>query len=365
MLPRIKLDSIKARLVIITALCLIGMLVLIVNQIYNTDRLIALNNQSKQLLQLNNELLQLRRYEKDFLLRLDMNYVMNFERRAEAFKDQLADIRVFFTELDIEVEQTMFSELKRSVDLYHQQFSRLVAIQNDIGLDENNGYQGYFRRATHALEDEFKRRNETELQVQLLQMRRSEKDFLLRKRTEYIEQQASRYTGLHSAVTQSNNRSIQQLLPLLEDYQQGFDQLTSAYNTIGLNHTQGLKASLRGQATQVEEQLNELDTTLATTISKTEDQVERVSLLIMVATALTLVFVLIKSFITFQRAFANFVMFFHRCKREYQHMDEKKLGFSEFKYLGAMANEMIDARREMEVKLQKANRQIAELADKG
>jgi methyl-accepting chemotaxis protein len=361
MMPKIKLDSIKGRILIITMLCLVAMVVLIGNQLYNTDRLITLNNQNKQLLQLENELLQLRRDEKDFLLRLDKTYVMTFDRRIKTFQDTLAEINAFFTEFD--GEQTMFTELQNSVNIYQAQFARLVSLQDDIGLDENSGYQGYFRSATHALEDEFRRRSQTALQVQLLQMRRSEKDFLLRKRAEYIEQQSERYNNLSHAIKQSDNRDIQQLLPLLEDYQRGFSRLTTAYQAIGLDHTQGLKSSFRVQAQLVETQLKNLDERLALRISKTEKQVERVSLIIMGATSATLLLLLIKSFITFQRAFANFVMFFHRSKREYQHMDEKKLGFSEFKYLGAMANEMIDARRDMELKLQKAKKQIAELEE--
>jgi methyl-accepting chemotaxis protein len=361
MMPKIKLDSIKGRILIITALCLLAMVVLIGNQLYNTDRLIALNSQNKQLLQLENELLQLRRDEKDFLLRLDKVYVMTFDRRIETFQNTLAGINAFF--IDLDDEQAMFAELQNSVNLYQAQFARLVDLQDNIGLDENSGYQGYFRSATHALEDEFRRRNQTELQVQLLQMRRSEKDFLLRKRAEYIEQQSLRYEELSNAIKQSSNSDIQLLLPLLEDYQRGFSRLTAAYQTIGLDHNLGLKSSFRVQAQLVENQLRSLDQSLAERISKTEKQVERISLIIMGATSATLLLLLIKSFITFQRAFANFVMFFHRCKREYQHMDEKKLGFSEFKYLGAMANEMIDARREIELKLQKAKKQIAELEE--
>ena len=42
-------------------------------------------------------------------------------------------------------------------------------------------------------------------------------------------------------------------------------------------------------------------------------------------------------------------------------MDSKKLGFSEFKYLATIANEMIDARCDIERQLQAANKHIAEL----
>jgi methyl-accepting chemotaxis protein len=83
----------------------------------------------------------------------------------------MAEINTFCTELD--GEQTLLAELQNSVNLYQVQFARLVSIQDDIGLDKNSGYQGYFRSDTHALEDEFRCRNQTALQLQPLQMRRS------------------------------------------------------------------------------------------------------------------------------------------------------------------------------------------------
>src|SRR5690606_8909758 len=93
-----------------------------------------------------------------------------------------------------------------------------------------------------------------------------------------------------------------------------------------------------------------------------EQQVKRNGLLIAGLTSLALIILLIRRFITFQRAFSDFVLFFYRCKREYQRMDEKKLGFAEFKARAAVANEMVEARRNMEVRLQHANEQLQKLS---
>ena len=359
MLTTIKFDSIKTRLLIIIAVCLLGMLVLVVNQIYNTDRLIKLNSQSKQLLKLSNELLQLRRHEKDFLLRLDTQYVDSFTARADDFADQINQIKPIFSKLDD--SDMLFDELTTRFTQYQSQFYDLVNLQSKIGLDENSGFQGNFRQATHRLEDELKRLNQSNLQVLLLQMRRSEKDFLLRKRMEYVERETSFYQQLSSAINQSKQLNAQQQQALLDEYQQGFLQLVTAYQTSGLDHTLGLQGQFRKQAHALEAQLTEVNNKLAVFITDAETRVERISLLIMSITSVALIILLIKSYITFQRAFLNFVMFFYRCKREYQHMDGKKLGFSEFKYLAAIANEMIDARREIERQLQAANRHIDEL----
>lgn len=119
---------------------------------------------------------------------------------------------------------------------------------------------------------------------------------MLSKRNEYIEQQSERYNSLSNAIKQSKNPDIRQLLPLFEDYQRCFSRLTKAYQTIGLDHTQGWKSSFRVQAQLVEIQLKNLDGNLAVRISKTEEQVERISLIIMGVNSATLLFLLIKSF---------------------------------------------------------------------
>jgi methyl-accepting chemotaxis protein len=358
MLATIQFDSIKTRLIIIIAVCLLGMLVLVGNQIYNTDRLINLNSQSKQLLNLSHELLQLRRHEKDFLLRLDPQYVDKFRIRADGFSQQITQLNPIFAKLGD--TDTLFDELSLSFNQYRSQFFSLVSLQTQIGLDENSGFQGRFRQATHSLEEQLQRLNQTDLQVLMLQMRRSEKDFLLRKNLDYVERETLFYQQLSLAITQSNQLNVQQQ-PLLDIYQHSFLQLVSAYQTIGLDHTLGLQGQFREQAHVLEEQLTRVNNKLAVLINVAEVRVERISLLIMTITTLVLVTLLIKSYITFQRAFLNFVMFFYRCKREYQHMDGKKLGFSEFKYLATIANEMIDARCDIERQLQAANKHIAEL----
>jgi hypothetical protein len=359
MLATIEFDSIKTRLIIIIAVCLLGMLVLVANQIYNTDRLINLNSQSKQLLNLSHELLQLRRHEKDFLLRLDPHYVNQFKVRSEGFYQQITQLNPIFAKLGD--TDTLFDELSLSFTQYRSQFFALVSLQTQIGLDENSGYQGRFRQATHSLEEQLQRFNQTDLQVLMLQMRRSEKDFLLRKHLDYVERETLFYQQLSLAITQSNQLNVQQQQALLDIYQQSFLQLVTAYQTIGLDHTLGLQGQFRKQAHALESQLTRVNNKLTVLISVAEERVEHSSLLIMTITTLVLMTLLIKSYITFQRAFLNFVMFFYRCKREYQHMDGKKLGFSEFKYLATIANEMIDARCDIERQLQAANQHIAEL----
>ncbi|MDP5039631.1 MAG: hypothetical protein NWQ26_02010 [Paraglaciecola sp.] len=354
-----KLNSIKTRLVLIISICLFGMLILVVNQIYNTQRLVKLNNQNKQLLKLSQGLLQLRRHEKDFMLRLDPHYIEMFRQRAEQFSEQIEQIKSYFDEFT--QSERAFNELHSSFVLYHSQFLALSRLQQQIGLDENKGYQGQFRQATHALEQELIAQKRVNMHIVLLQIRRSEKDFLLRKNRQYVEQEQRLYQQLQAAMHSLEPNDEALLQGHLDTYQQGFMQLVAAYQEMGLDHNSGLQGQFRQQAHELEAQLNEVSHQFEILISEAEYQVERNSLLIMAVTSLILIVVLLRSYLTFQRAFLNFVMFFYRCKREYQHMDSNKLGFAEFKYLATIANEMIDARRDIERQLQAAHQHIAKL----
>jgi hypothetical protein len=74
-----------------------------------------------------------------------------------------------------------------------------------------------------------------------------------------------------------------------------------------------------------------------------EKKDKRNSVLIMLTTSIVLITLLVRSCISKEQAFNSFVMFFYRCQREYQHIYERKQGFSEFKYLTNITTERVDA----------------------
>lgn len=73
------------------------------------------------------------------------------------------------------------------VSRYLDSLTALIEVWRIKGLDEDSGQQGTFRRAVHELQQRSRNFNAGELYVTLLQMRRSEKDLLLRGETQYAE----------------------------------------------------------------------------------------------------------------------------------------------------------------------------------
>ncbi|MGJ8681993.1 hypothetical protein [Paraglaciecola sp.] len=353
------IGSIKSRLIVIMLVCVVGMSILAINQIYNTHRLIELNNQGRLLLKLNNDLLQLRRHEKDFLLRLDSQYAAQFNIRANKFNQELSQLHDLSMQSSISTD--WFDNVQQGLTIYQELFNQLVQLHTDMGLDAEAGYQGEFRQANHQLENQLQAGGKTYSHLILLQLRRAEKDFLLRLDMQYIEKQNQLYQSLREELITSTDAQSNAQISLLDNYQAKFMQLVNTQKTLGLDHESGLQGEFRRQAHLVEAELSMLDTKVKNILLQEESKIERISIVIMFATLLALVILLVKSFTTLQKAFATFVMFFYRCKREYQHIDERKQGFAEFKYLAMIANEMIDARQEIEQELKKSQQEVERL----
>lgn len=351
-----KLDSIKNRLLLITGVCLLGMLLLIANQLYFSDRLVELHRQSNLLLSLSNDLLQMRRHEKDFLLRKDSRYYQQFEARAKQFNADLEQVARVLSRYHLAEELT--AQMRTSFEQYHALLGDMVALQIRMGLSAQQGELGKLDELTRQLAQQVSSQP-VAVQALFWQLLAIERTYLV----SLDQADADTFNQRMQALRQALPASARGLLPLLNEYQTHFNQLHQMQLLMGQDHNQGLQGEFRKQAHLVEENLQIIDNSLQPLIESEGFQIKMNGILIMALTCGALVLLLLRSFVTFQRAFANFVMFFYRCKREYQHMDERKLGFAEFKSLANVANEMVDARRETELQLKLAQKNIKSLQE--
>lgn len=354
-----KRDSIKLRFLLITFICICGLLLLVFNQIFYTNKLIALTQQNKLLLSVSNDLLLLRNLEKDFLLAKNTQSLHRFKQQAEAFTQNIAQLTPIIVQHQLPTE--LVTDIQRSFRLYRDGFYQVVKLQSQIGLTENLGEQGAFRDAAHALERELSHSKQPVMQVMLLQLRRHEKDFIMRRKLTYVVQETAQYRVLLAALQQNSTASHSGLIPLLNNYHQGFLSLVALTKQMGLGPDQGLQGAFSLQAKKTEAQLHNIDSQLAPIISGEERRVKQLGRWIMLPTALVLLLLLICSFLSFQKAFSDFIMFFYRCKRVNECIDERKMSFAEFRSLASAANEMVICQRETEVKLKETLGKLAVL----
>ena len=349
-----KFDSIKSRLVLMTLICVIGMGMLVASQHYFTQRLINLNQQRDLLLRMGQDLLQMRRHEKDFLLRHQESYFHQFNGRAETFSEKLNTLSPLFAQY--QVSNDLGGDLAEALNEYQQLFRRVVNLQTEIGLTYNSGLLGHLHELEESLLNDPYFGLGSEALVQFDAARLALRDFQLTKDQFHATHALQLVDYLKSRIDNGNEPLRQRIVA----YQLAVTTLVSHYQDLGLSHNEGLQGTFRAEAHNVESRLGNIDKALQPLITEQENRVKVYSISIAVMTSIVLILVLIKSFATFHRAFANFVMFFYRCKRQYQKIDTRKLGFAEFKSLAELANEMVESRKSIEDRLASVEAELAQ-----
>jgi len=128
--------------------------------------------------------LEVRRSEKDFLLRQDVAYV---ERNTEALKQVNALAEQLGRHPQAADIGGSVSKLSSGLQAYGQAMDKTKDALAAKGLNENSGAQGALRQAVHQVESILKTLNDPVLTADMLMLRRHEKDFLLRERDEYLD----------------------------------------------------------------------------------------------------------------------------------------------------------------------------------
>ncbi|MEO5342575.1 MAG: hypothetical protein H7842_04440 [Gammaproteobacteria bacterium SHHR-1] len=156
------------------------------------------------------ELMQIRRSEKDLGLRREVQYRQLVEQRLERLHALVRDGQL----LD-EVKQ----QLQRDIDSYRSAFQDYA--EGVLAGAELNGGKGPFRDAAHRIEALIRAYYVPDLERDLLQLRRHEKDYLLRDQEQYVQQALAQISIIQGRIRGSTVSAEQRerLLALLQRYQ--------------------------------------------------------------------------------------------------------------------------------------------------
>lgn len=139
-------------------------------------------------------MLQARREEKDYLLRVDElgleaakeEYVTGWQTDVDNMRNNVNRmLRIFENQNNAEMVDELDS-LNIHINHYEMDFLETVSLMEERGLVDE-GVIGDFRDSAHDLEAEFDQYNDAEATIILLQIRRREKDYMLRGDETYIQ----------------------------------------------------------------------------------------------------------------------------------------------------------------------------------
>jgi len=166
----------------------------------NSDDASAVGMTTKTLLI---QLLELRRHEKDFLLRKDNKYAESHAETVgtaigtfDILKRRLAAMEHNQLMSDVQAVQAGFAD-------YSKNFLAVVDQQHKLGLTPDTGLEGALRTSVHAIEDSLASFKDSRLNELMLMMRRHEKDYMLRRDLQYRDQFKQAVTTFADALAAS------------------------------------------------------------------------------------------------------------------------------------------------------------------
>lgn len=254
--------TIKARLQINAVVIAIALTVLFILMVSNANKMSDLGQTLANVERLKSQVLMLRRHEKDFLARKDIKYLGRFNDSAKELQANVSDLNQSLDALGIGASQLQqFATISRS---YESKFAQLAAFQQTIGLHPKDGLYGDLREAVHQVEELLAQNDSQRLLADMLQLRRAEKDFMLRRDTKYLEKFDSNMAkfnqDLSDEALDSNLKS--QISDKLAIYRTKFEGLVKAETEIGLDTESGLLGELRSTIHQTETTLKAMTKTL-------------------------------------------------------------------------------------------------------
>ena len=205
-----------------------------------------------------NNLLEARRSEKDFLLRLDEKYSKEVAQRIEGLKTNAASMSSILKGLNDVESIAKVDQVKQKADVYMQAFNSLVNCQVKRGLTPNKGCQGSFRNAAHAFELAVEKLDVEWYQIGLLTMRRHEKDFILSGEQKYVAQHGALASELEKRLLTSklSEEDKDILLRSHKNYTAGFAKFVEVERAISSAIDEG-RASVHDLETILDKVKNE------------------------------------------------------------------------------------------------------------
>jgi methyl-accepting chemotaxis protein len=208
---------------------------------------------AQTILSFDNELLQMRRNEKDFFERRNKEELEKHKVSYNGSIERLKDARSNPTATADDIKQ--IDILTSEINAYRKLFLSAVETQIALGLDENSGLQGNMRKAVRASEELGLKLGDKDLELGILFLRRHEKDFILRERDEYVTQFNNKMGDLKQtiAISKLDTTSRRQIEQLLAEYDKSFHDFVAG--TLSVNKVQ---ADMRGVARTAEQPVPQL-----------------------------------------------------------------------------------------------------------
>jgi len=258
--------TVKNKFILIGALTLVSMICVLGLGLYTTITLKNFDEVSISIERVESGMLMLRRNEKDFLARNDLKYRGKFDKNFTTLQSYVTSLKTSLGNANLDTSPAI--KLVKTFNAYQSRFHAIVNIQKKIGLHSKDGLYGRLREAVHGAETEIKALDDQHLRADMLQLRRNEKDFMLRNKLKYLDKFNKNIDAFNQDLSNSEHHENvkQKINNLMTQYKNRFTTLVNSNQEKGLSSKQGLMGEMRGTVHKTESLLKTLSKELKVTV---------------------------------------------------------------------------------------------------
>ena len=278
--------TIKRRLQVNALVVGLAMVVMLCVIIYEARIMLKLNETIQYAEELDIHELSMRKYEKDFLFYKQESSLELFAKEYEQLQIKIKKLAQLSAELDIATVQVeQFAVLAKQ---YNDDFQKVVQLQKKIGLHPKDALYGELRDAVHKMETLLDKQDNYHLLTLMLQLRRSEKDFMLRFDLKYLTRFEDGVSQLERQIRNENLASSDQseLLRLLAIYKSKFKSLVDEQVALGLDLGSGALGKMRDSVKQSDDLVTLITTATKQQVESTAAQTQMLAIIIFIVASL-------------------------------------------------------------------------------
>jgi len=240
---------IKHKLITNTAVSIAGMLAMLVLMNFSSQSLQEDITLAQNIGKIEAGILQLRSSEKDFLARKQDDYISKFNNETDALQKSIRELKDGLAAISVSANETML--LSNSLNRYQQSFSEVAETQRRIGFNPQSGFYGQLRSSASEAEEAIG--DSVMFFKMMLQLRNSEKNYMLLLDDRYINKFQEDFALLHKNVKKSYLVKSQKnlILNALDSYNSAFLSLVSEQKKLGYHAEDGLQNLMNESAQEV------------------------------------------------------------------------------------------------------------------
>ncbi|WP_432697241.1 methyl-accepting chemotaxis protein [Marinobacterium sp. YM272] len=286
--------TIKSKLAMLGAIILVGILGFVGFQYYSINQLNQLMHTENTLTRLEGKKQQIRGFAKDFVLYKNLNSVEQFNA---AFAEGGESAKQLFSQLEsLDIDASSLATLVSHMERYKELFGQSVELHSRIGLSPTDGLRGSLRASIHAFEEAIDRYSTQQL-VDMLQLRRAEKDFFLRLDLKYRDKWLAQYEETRANLEDSMTLTPQQRETLearLNAYRTDFLAVVGVYEQLGFSANEGLTREIIAAVEATNSNFAEMDRLITEALQK---RTASINLVMVIAAILFTLVALIPTFL--------------------------------------------------------------------